>query len=311
MSVIAPRTKTRFINSSWLIPLAIVTIGLGIFAVVFPSFAALDSTLFFGLVFIFAGIIQIFYAFQSWEIGQVFWKLILGCSYLIAGIFVAIYPLSGIFTVFTLVLGIAVFVQGMIKISLSLQIHRTVPNWGWMLVSGIIGIRRDYANEFNEKYKSHATARLVDRRRAKVPVNSMGFSMHNRQELLRLTEAGEAELGNSCIPDWLSPSFFETEFWYMWATTFAFQPWHSAVEFKRYLHHFMMEFSRIAVENGDLVFLQNGSMTDASSLGSMTSAPKQLTKQDCTSWNLWEKLAAENTGFGHPAVFIRHDRQRN
>ncbi len=31
----------------------------------------------------------------------------------------------------------------------------------------------------------------------------------------------------------------------MWVTTIAFQPWHSAVEFKRYLHRFMMEFSRI------------------------------------------------------------------
>jgi uncharacterized membrane protein HdeD (DUF308 family) len=49
--------KTRLIISSWLIPLAIVTIGLGIFAVIFPLFAALDSTLFFGLVFILAGII--------------------------------------------------------------------------------------------------------------------------------------------------------------------------------------------------------------------------------------------------------------
>ena len=29
----------------------------------------------------------------------------------------------------------------------------------------------------------------------------------------------------------------------------------------------------IAVNDGDLVFVQNGSMTDASSLGSMTSAP--------------------------------------
>ncbi len=31
----------------------------------------------------------------------------------------------------------------------------------------------------------------------------------------------------------------------MWQTTFAFQPWHSAVEFKRYLHRFMLEFTRI------------------------------------------------------------------
>jgi oleate hydratase len=222
---------------------------------------------------------------------------------------------------------------------------------------------------FNEQHKSNCMARLVDRRRAKVPVSSMGFSMQNRKELLELSLASEDELGDSCITDWLSPEFFETEFWYMWATTFAFQPWHSAVEFKRYLHRFMLEFSRIetlagvkrtiynqydslvrplqrwladqdvnfiidckvkdlerkieadklvvtgihyqhrgegkaiALKDGDLVFLQNGSMTDASSLGSMTGAPHKLTKQDCNSWALWEKLAAENPDFGNPAAF--------
>jgi oleate hydratase len=235
----------------------------------------------------------------------------------------------------------------------------------------------DETIEFNEQHKSNSMARLVDSRRAKVPVSSMGFSMQNRQELLKLTLADENDLGASCITDWLSPEFFETEFWYMWATTFAFQPWHSAVEFKRYLHRFMLEFSRIetlggvkrtiynqydslvrplqnwlaaqdvnfildckvtdlvggasqnenrnieeskfvvtgihyqqngesktiAVKDTDLVFLQNGSMTDASSLGSMTSAPKKLTKQDCDSWNLWEKLAAQSPDFGNPAAF--------
>lgn len=96
---------------------------------------------------------------------------------------------------------------------------------------------------FNEKHPSHALARLVDCRRAKVPVESMGFSMRDRLELLKLAESDEAALGSSCITDWLSPPFFATAFWYMWATTFAFQPWHSAVEFRRYLHRFMLEFS--------------------------------------------------------------------
>jgi oleate hydratase len=96
--------------------------------------------------------------------------------------------------------------------------------------------------EFNEKHQSHAMARLVDRRRAKVPVTSMGFSMQDRIELLKLSQAPEDQLGATRITDWLSPSFFETEFWYMWATTFAFQPWHSAVEFKRYLLRFVLEF---------------------------------------------------------------------
>jgi uncharacterized membrane protein HdeD (DUF308 family) len=140
MSVTAPRTKPRLVSSNWLIPLAIVTIGLGIFAVIFPLFAALDSTLFFGLVFIFAGIIQIFYALHSWGISQVIWKLILSGSYIFAGVFVAIYPLSSVFTVFTLVLGSTIFVQGIIQVSLAFQMRRNVPNWGWMLLSGIIGI---------------------------------------------------------------------------------------------------------------------------------------------------------------------------
>lgn len=227
----------------------------------------------------------------------------------------------------------------------------------------------DETVDFNEKYKAHSLARLVDRRRAKVPVTSMGFSMQDRIELLKLSNADEDEMGASCITDWLSPAFFETEFWYMWVTTFAFQPWHSAVEFKRYLHRFMLEFSRIetlagvkrtvynqydslvlplqawlriqgvrlvtdckvtdldhmtdngqfhvtgihclregkseviAVNDGDLVFMQNGSMTDASSLGSLTSAPPRLTKVDSGGWTLWEKLAQGRPEFGNPAAF--------
>ena len=227
----------------------------------------------------------------------------------------------------------------------------------------------DETVEFNEKHKANSMARLVDSRRAKVPVTSMGFSMQDRMELLKLSNADEEALGASCITDWLSPEFFETEFWTMWATTFAFQPWHSAVEFKRYLHRFMLEFSRIetlagvkrtiynqydslvlplktwlesqgvhlvtdckvtdldhrtehgefivtgihclhhdkpeviAVNDGDFVFVQNGSMTDASSLGSMTSAPKKLTKVDSGGWTLWEKLVEGRPQFGNPAAF--------
>ncbi len=224
--------------------------------------------------------------------------------------------------------------------------------------------------DFNARHKSHALARLVDSRRARIPVTSMGFSMQDRAELLKLTRATEPELHDSRITDWLSPHFFETNFWYMWATTFAFQPWHSAVEFKRYLHRFMLEFTRIdtlagvkrtiynqydslvrplqtwltlqgvnfsanstitdfdhtyangkfvvtglhcleagaanrvlAVTEHDLVFLQNGSMTDASSLGSMTAAPPVLNKTESVGWRLWESLAEGRPQFGNPGAF--------
>ena len=222
---------------------------------------------------------------------------------------------------------------------------------------------------FNEKIKAHSQARLVDKNRHIVDTTTMGFTMHDRMELLRLVEASEEKLGKSVITDWLSPAFFTTNFWYMWQTTFAFQPWHSAVEYKRYLHRFMKEFSRIetlagvkrtiynqfdtlirpliawleaqgvqflndttvmdielkpgaekhtviglsynesgteksiAVDEDDLVFFQNGSMTDASSIGTMTSPPPRLTKAESGGWALWEKLAEGRPEFGNPAPF--------
>jgi oleate hydratase len=43
---------------------------------------------------------------------------------------------------------------------------------------------------FNQKHEPCSMARLVDRRRARVPVTSMGFSMQDRVELLKLSHAG-------------------------------------------------------------------------------------------------------------------------
>ena len=54
---------------------------------------------------------------------------------------------------------------------------------------------------FNAKYKAHSSARLVDRRRARVPVDSMGFTMQDRMELLTLTNASEEDLGAERITD--------------------------------------------------------------------------------------------------------------
>ncbi len=53
----------------------------------------------------------------------------------------------------------------------------------------------DETVEFNDRYKSHSSARLVNRWRAKVPVTSMGFSMHDRTELLKLSQADEESIG--------------------------------------------------------------------------------------------------------------------
>jgi len=139
MRTIEPEIDDRIVNSKWIVPLAILTIGLGIVAIVFPFFVSVVSTLVFGWVFIIAGIAQIVYAFQSKGAGQVIWKLILGLLYLFGGFFVLAKPLAGLLSL-TLILGITIFAQGIIQVSMAFQLSRIAPKWGWMLVSGIIGI---------------------------------------------------------------------------------------------------------------------------------------------------------------------------
>jgi uncharacterized membrane protein HdeD (DUF308 family) len=124
MRVTDPEAREQAVNSRWLTTIAILMIVLGVIATAFPFFATVASTLVFGWVFIFAGIAQIVYAFQSRGAGQVVWKLILGLLYLLAGIFVLANPLEGVLA-FTLVLGITIFVQGIIQVSIAFQLRRT------------------------------------------------------------------------------------------------------------------------------------------------------------------------------------------
>jgi oleate hydratase len=105
-------------------------------------------------------------------------------------------------------------------------------------------------NEFNAVpgNKTHANARLVARGSMGpeiVDVKQMGLNSKSRGDLLHIAFEAEKRLGTKRIDECFEKDFFKTKFWYMWATMFAFQPWHSAVEFRRYLHRFVHEFHRI------------------------------------------------------------------
>jgi oleate hydratase len=223
--------------------------------------------------------------------------------------------------------------------------------------------------EFNRHHETHSLARLLDKNGAQEHASRMGLSNDDRLKLLALYDTSEDRLALSAITDWLSPHFFDSNFWLMWSTTFAFQPWHSAIEIKRYLHRFAMEFSRIDTLSGvkrtifnqydsmvlpllawlkirgvrvvndcrvtqidtidsgglvritalrmvtardermiridpeDRVIIENASMTDASSVGSMMDPPQKLTKIDSSGWKLWESLAHDRPLFGNPGAF--------
>jgi len=90
---------------------------------------------------------------------------------------------------------------------------------------------------WNEIIKTGSKARLV-RGHHKIDAPEFGLSEKHILTIEKLAVEPEGMLGNSRISDHFDEAFFRTNFWMMWCTTFAFQPWHSAVELKRYFLRF-------------------------------------------------------------------------
>lgn len=105
---------------------------------------------------------------------------------------------------------------------------------------------------FDHHHPTHAQARLVDKNGKIVDVKSMGFNQADRMALGKLMITPEEKLDDMTIEEWFAhtPHFFETNFWYMWQTTFAFQKWSSLFELKRYMNRMIFEFSRIETLEG-------------------------------------------------------------
>lgn len=98
---------------------------------------------------------------------------------------------------------------------------------------------------FNRRWRGDARARLIDRDRNILDAKDLGFTARDRLELTRLLALPERLIGSRRIDEMFSEHFFDTSFWAMWRTTFAFQNWHSAIELRRYCLRFVQELPRI------------------------------------------------------------------
>jgi oleate hydratase len=114
----------------------------------------------------------------------------------------------------------------------------------WDLLSNIPSLEepevsvKEESFEFNERFVSHAQARLLKAGK-KMDVSSFGLSFSDQADLLKLTFVSEKSLGNKRIEDWFSSAFFESNYWYIWTSMFAFQKWSSLAEMRRYMKRFI------------------------------------------------------------------------
>jgi oleate hydratase len=97
---------------------------------------------------------------------------------------------------------------------------------------------------FHQDYPWEDHARLISGGQIVQDFHEMGFTEHDRLELIKCSSTPEHLLDGKRVSDCFSEHFFTTNFWYMWCTTFAFEPWHSAIEFRRYLNRFVHLFKQ-------------------------------------------------------------------
>ncbi len=114
----------------------------------------------------------------------------------------------------------------------------------WELLSHIPSLEdpavsvRDESYEFNKRFVSNGQARLL-KDGQKIDVSSYGLSHKQQADFVKLTFVSEHSLGNKRIEDWFDAAFFDTNFWLIWTTMFAFQKWSSLAEMRRYMKRFI------------------------------------------------------------------------
>lgn len=92
--------------------------------------------------------------------------------------------------------------------------------------------------DFYETSGWYDKARLVGKGGAVIDATQFGLTARHLLDLAAMAVTPESRFEMKAIGDCFDQSFFATNFWFMFATIFAFTPAHSAMEMRRYLHRF-------------------------------------------------------------------------
>jgi uncharacterized membrane protein HdeD (DUF308 family) len=125
-------------NRTWFMLLGLLLVFLGLAAIAFPFVTTIAAKTFLGWLFLIGGIVQIVHAFSTQKWSQFFLNVLIGAIYIIAGGWLAFFPLTGIIALTAFLAGMFV-VQGVIEFSMAFRM-RPQAGWVWMLISGIIAV---------------------------------------------------------------------------------------------------------------------------------------------------------------------------
>ncbi|AGT09371.1 HdeD family acid-resistance protein [Paracoccus aminophilus] len=124
--------------SFWYLLQGCLMVVAGIFAILFPALSSFAMVRFLGWLLIGTGIVQAFGVIGSRSAPNFLLQLISGALFVMVGLMFLRSPVESMLTL-SLLLIVLFMVEGISKIVFALTI-RPLPNWIWVLFSGIVGV---------------------------------------------------------------------------------------------------------------------------------------------------------------------------
>jgi len=125
-------------HSAWYLLQSVLMVLAGVLALVFPALSSVALVFYLGWILIFSGVIQAISLIDAHHVSLFWIQLISAALFVVVGLLFLRNPTAGAVSL-TLLLIVFFMVEGFSKIILALTI-RPFPNWGWVLLSGIVGI---------------------------------------------------------------------------------------------------------------------------------------------------------------------------
>jgi uncharacterized membrane protein HdeD (DUF308 family) len=122
----------------WFLALGILLVLIGMAAIAFPFLSTIAAKIAIGWIFLVAGVVEVFHAFYVQRWAGFFWNLLIGLLYILAGGWLAFFPLTGILTL-TVVIAALFIIEGVMEFIMGFRM-RPHEGWGWVVLSGLVAL---------------------------------------------------------------------------------------------------------------------------------------------------------------------------
>jgi uncharacterized membrane protein HdeD (DUF308 family) len=122
----------------WFLTLGILLALAGMAAIAFPFLSTIAAKIAIGWIFLVAGVFEVIHAFYVKRWAGFFWNLLIGLLYIVAGGWLAFFPLTGILTL-TIVIAALFIAEGVMELIMGFRM-RPHDGWGWVVASGLVAV---------------------------------------------------------------------------------------------------------------------------------------------------------------------------